>query len=301
MRVSTAQPPMIAATRVAPEAQASNPPVASEVVAAPDVDRVERKEIDDKNFSWLDLGKGITGSVIGGAIEGTGAALAGVLKSPRITYEAVKGTWKSKMLGPVLKATLTPVIIAAGVVAPVFAAIGGLGYGMFEGFKEGAERNPLAAGSKAIETTKKMHGKFTGEIVDGIRDLATKEPKSPDEVYEIKVIEAGKGLAASATSAVIDGAGIGLSTALHTPQAYLKVSKELWKSDSALPLKVGGQFLATAGAVLAAPLGFVGGTLYGLGKGAYNGYQQGFLGATEAAFHDVKEYNSAVHKFVSQA
>ena len=256
-----------------------------------------KKDFDEKDFSWLDLGKGLVCSVASGAIVGTGAALAGVVKAPRITFEAVKGVWKSKMLGPVLKATLTPVIIAAGVVAPVFVAIGGLGYGLFEGFVEGSSKNPLAAVTKSIDTCKQMHGKVTKEIVNGIRDMATKEPTSPEEVYEIKVIEAGQGLISSVASAAIDGVGVGGSVLVNTPKAYYNLSKELWKSEAALPLKVGGQVLATAGLVLAAPLGVVGGVLYGLGKGAYNGYTEGVLGGIKGAGQDVAEF----HKMASKA
>lgn len=266
-----------------------------------DPDHYEKDgRIDEKNFSWLDLGKGVTGSLVGGAIVGAGGAIAGALKAPRIGFEALRGVWKSKMLGPVLKSTLTPVIIAAGLVAPVFTTLAGVGYGMFVGFTEGAEKNPFQSGVKAVDVCKQMHGKFTKEIVEGIREAAAKEPNSPEEVYEIKVIEAGKGLVSSVASAAIDGVGVGASTAIHIPQGYYKVTKELWKSDVALPLKVGGQFLATAGAVLAVPLATVGGVLYGLGKGAYNGYQQGILESVKSAGHDVKEFNEAVHNLVTK-
>ena len=253
---------------------------------------------DEKDFSWLDLGKGVVGSVLGGTIEGTGAALASLVKSPRITYEAIRGVWKSKMLGPVLKSTLTPVILAAGLATPVLATLAGVGYGMFEGFTEGSSKSPVAAVTKSIDTCKQMHGKFTKQIVEGIRDMATKEPTSPEEVYEIKVIEAGTGLVSSAISAGIDGVGIGATTLLHLPQGYLKISKELWKSDAALPLKVGGQFLATAGAALAVPLATVGGALYGLGIGAYHGYQQGLVESVKSAGHDVAKVHDALNEFV---
>jgi len=254
--------------------------------------------VDHENFSWLDLGKGITGSLIGGTIEGAGAAVAGLVKTPRITLEAIRGVWKSKMLGPVLKSTLTPVILAAGLLTPILTTIGGIGYGMFEGFQEGSEKNPLAAGSKAVETCKQMHGKVTQQIIDGIREAATKEPTSPDEVYEIKVIEAGTGLVSSAATAAIDAVGAAGSVALHVPCGYYKISKELWQSDTALPLKVGGQFLATAGAVLAVPLAAVGGALYGLGTGAYNGYQKGFVESVKSAGSDMVKLNDALNEAV---
>lgn len=254
--------------------------------------------IDHEHFSWLDLGKGVTGSLIGGTIEGAGAAVAGLIKTPRITFEAIRGVWKSKMLGPVLKSTLTPVILAAGLLTPVLTTIGGIGYGMFEGFSEGSEKNPLAAGAKAVETCKQMHGKFTKQIIEGIREAATKEPTSPDEVYEIKVIEAGKGLVSSAATAAIDAVGAAGSVALHVPCGYYKVTKELWQSDTALPLKVGGQFLATAAALLAVPLAAVGGALYGLGTGAYNGYQKGFVESIKEAGHNMHQLNDALDEAV---
>lgn len=196
---------------------------------------------DEKDFSWLDLGKGIVGSVAGGAIVGTGATVAGVIKAPRITFEAVRGLWKSKMLGPILKSTLTPVVIAAGVTAPVFVAIGGLGYGMFDGFVEGSSKNPWAAVTKSVDTCKQMHGKVTKQVVEGIRDMAAKEPNSPEEVYEIKVIEAGQGLLSSVASAAIDGVGVGASVLVNTPKAYFNPTRQILQALQGLKTGSSGQ------------------------------------------------------------
>lgn len=258
-----------------------------------------KKDIDEHNFSWVDLGKGVTGSLISGTIDGTGAAVASLIKTPRIGFEAVRGIWTSKMLGPVLKTTLTPVVLAAGLAAPVFVTLGGIGYGMYEGFVEGSTKNPLAAASKSIETCKQMHGKVTQQVVDSIREMAAKTPNSPEEVMEIKVVEAGKGLISSVASAAIDGAGVGASVLVNTPEAYWNGTKAIWKSDMALPLKVGAQFLGTAAAILATPLGVVGGVLYGLGKGAYNGYSEGVLPGIGHAGKDVAEFHKTARKFVN--
>ncbi|MBS2034615.1 hypothetical protein JST97_06500 [bacterium] len=254
------------------------------------------KEIDEKDFSWLDLGKGLTGSAMAGTIEGVGGLTAGLIKSPRITYEAVKGTWKSKMLGPVLKSTLTPVILTAGVAAPALTALVGTGFGMLEGFIKGAEENPLAAGSQAIETCKKMHGRFTQSIVDGIRDLASKEPETPEDVYEINLLEAGQGLVGAAAAATIDGVAAPLSLAWNLPHIYGQVSEDIWKSDISVPLKVGSQVLASAASVVALPLTAVGGALYGLGKGAYDGYQQGPATSIHHAVDSMREWNDSLSK-----
>lgn len=257
---------------------------------------VKHKDIDENNFSWLDLGKGLTGSVLAGTIEGTGGLVAGAIKTPRITYEAVKGTWNSKMLGPILKSTITPVVLAAGLAAPAFTALAGTGYGLFEGFVKGAEEGPLAAASQAVETCKKMHGHFTDRIVDGIREAATKEPASPDEVYEISLVEAGKGLVGAAAAAAIDGVGVPLSVAWHIPGLYGEVTENIWQSDASVPLKVGGQLLATAATALALPLSAVGGALYGMGKGAVDGYQHGAGTSVHNALEDLKQLNESLDK-----
>ena len=254
------------------------------------------KKIDEENFSWLDLGKGVTGSVIAGGIEGVGGLVAGAVKSPRVTYEAIKGTWQSKMLGPILKTTITPVILAAGLATPALTALAGLGYGMFEGFVKGAEENPLAAGKQAVETCKKMHGTVTKEIIRSIQEAATKEPEKPEDVYEINMIEAGQGLLGAAAGATIDGLGVAGTVAWHIPSLYSRATQEIWKSDSALPLKVGGQFLASAGAVIAVPLGAVAGSLYGMGTGAYDGYQKGVGASVTEAFDDVQELHKTLDK-----
>lgn len=282
----------------APRAQA---PASAKAQAAPGdaVSLSNRKEIDEQNFSWLDLGKGVVGGAIGGVVQGVGIGASSLVRAPQMTGHALKGIWTSKMLGPVLKTTLTPVVLAAGVVSPVFAALGGTLYGMFEGFKEGAEKNPLAAIPASADTIKFFHKDLAGKGVEYVQELASKEPETPDEVYEIKVIEAGKGLVASTAAAAIVGAGAGASTLVNLPGGYLKASSEIWKSDAALPLKVGGQVLATGAAALAVPFAAVGGVLYGLGTGAYNGYQEGVIPATGKAASDVADYHKAVRRMIN--
>lgn len=257
-------------------------------------DQKPNKEIDEHNFSWTDLGKGLVGGVVGGAIEGAGIGASSLVRSPQVAYHSLKALWKTKMLGPVLKTTLTPVVIAAGIGAPVFAALGGTLYGMFEGFKEGAEKNPLAVPGAAAKTVKFFHQDLAGKAVEAVTELAQKEPRTPEEVYEIKILEAGKGLIGGVAGAAVTGVGIGASTLVNLPGGYVKASSEIWKSDAALPLKVGGQLLATGAAVLAVPLAAVGGALYGLGTGAYHGYSAGIVPSVVDAGKDVKKFHESV-------
>lgn len=256
-----------------------------------DFDDIDPDDLDKENFTWGQLGKGLVGSTIGGTVVGAGGVVAGITKTPRIAYEAVKGVWKSEMLGPVLKTTVTPVILAAGVAAPVLVAIGATGYGLFQGFVAGAEKGPKGAFDAGVDTVKQMRGKISHKIIEGIRDAATEKPESEDDVYEIRVVDGAKGLGASAVSTVIGGIGIGATTALHVPGGYIKATKELWTSEAALPLKVGGQVLATAAAALAIPLGLVGGALYGLGIGAYQGYTEGFTEGPKETTEAIGDYH----------
>lgn len=253
-----------------------------------------KKPIDEHTFSWLDLGKGLGGAVIGGLTEGVGVGASSLLRGPQVGFEALKGMWQSDMLGNTLKLTMTPVIIAAGLASPLVATIGALGYGMFEGFKVGAEQSPLAAFGAGMETTKKFHNELAGGVIKGIREAAEHEPANPGEVYDIRLLEAGKGLAGSLVGAAVVGVGATGSTAYHLLPAYGKLTRELWKADMALPLKVGGQLLGTGAAVLAVPLSAGAGLIYGLGSGALHGYKEGVVDSAVHAAQDVKKYHQAV-------
>ena len=290
MLIQNRLPAFSSAPRVAAQNKDNQPPV--------EPPKDDRKELDEKNFSWLDLGKGVAGSLVGGAIEGAGIGASSLIRSPQVAFHSVKGLWKSKMLGPVLKATLTPVVITAGLVAPVFAALGGTLYGMFEGFKEGAEKSPLAVPAAAGNTVREFHTKWAGQAVEGVQNLAAQEPQSSDQVYEIRLIEAGKGLIAGAAGAVVTGAGVAASSLVNLPRAYVRGNQEIWKSEAALPLKVGGSLLATGAAVVAVPFAAVGGALWGLGSGAYHGYKDGLLPAIGDAAKDVKTYHQGVSEAI---
>lgn len=223
--------------------------------------------------------------------------VAGITKTPRVGYEAIKAVWKSEMLGPVLKTTVTPVILAAGLAAPVLVAVGATGYGLFQGFVSGAEKGPKGALDTGVDAVKQMRDKTSHKIIDAISEAATRKPETEDDVYEIRVVDGAKGLGSSAVSTVIGGLGIGATTALHVPGGYVRATKELWSSDAALPLKVGGQVLATAAAALAVPFGFVGGALYGLSIGAYEGYTEGFTEGPKETLEGIGGY----HKMLKEA
>ena len=250
-------------------------------------------------FGWGDLGNGFAGAAVEGSIVGAGGAFAGITKTPKIAIEAVKGVWKSEMLGNILKSTITPVVVAAGVLAPVVTTLGAVGYGLVDGFVRGAEHGVGATVDHGVETAKKINADITDGIVEQIRDLAEKKPQTPDEVLEIEPAQAAEGLASGVVSAGMEGVGAGVITGLSLPELYAKGTKELWNSDSSLPLKVGAQAIGTGVAALAIPFAAVCGTLYGLGTGTKVGYTEGFGAATDRAYNDMVKYHGIIREAVN--
>ena len=254
---------------------------------------------NNSDFGWCDLGAGIAGSLVGATVEGVGGTLVALRNVIPITVEAEKGLWSSKMLGPRLKSSVTLPLLVAGSVAPGLAALAGVGYGLVEGFAQGVADGPLAAGSAAIETCREMDGTLSREMVQSIRDAAAKAPAHCGDVYEINIVQAAQGLVGSFGSAAIDGVGVAAATWRHIPDAWRRASQEIWASDAALPLKMGGEFMAAAALALAVPMAPLGGLLYGLGKGAYNGYRHGLIESVRLAGCDIADYDQSLGYLLS--
>src|SRR5690606_14595631 len=117
-----------------------------------------------------------------------------------------------------------------------------------------------------------------------------------EEPYEIKIVEGARGLAGGVTAGVIDGVGVGALTLVHTPRGAVKAAVEVWKSDMSLPTKTVVSLLIPPAAVLATPLGTVGGALYGLVMGTKDGYTEGYGKAVGNSVKVVGDYGKMVHE-----
>lgn len=251
-----------------------------------------------KEFTWGDLGKGLIGSVIGGAIEGVGIGISTLINTPRVTLNSLKGLWRTKTLGPVLKTTVTPPVIVSGIIAPAVGVLGGMICGICEGFVEGVKENPFNVPTIAAKTIRKFNIEIVDEALKNITEISMKKY---DKFYEIRIIEATRGLICGIPGGIVTGVGIFLSTLFNFPFMFLKCSNLLWTGGGIiLPFTVGMQILLTVVLVLSIPLSLPLGILSGLGLGAYRGYSKGILFALKKSLDDVYSYHDALYKIHSK-
>lgn len=255
------------------------------------------KDFDGDRMTWGQAGRGLVGAVIGAGIEAVGNTASSIVRLPGAvgrTYKALIGT---EMLGPILKTTIGAALLPVAVAVPVLVAVGSAGYGMFHGFMSAAEKGLGAAVSDTAQDVKKFHETISGTALrEALTEFEHAKLEPGKEPYEIKVVEAAKGLAAGATAAVVEGVGVGAVTLVNTPRGLVKAAQEVWKSDSGLPTKTVATVLIPAAAVLATPLGTVGGALYGLVLGTKDGYTEGFGKAVQNSVDLVGQYRKAVDK-----
>jgi hypothetical protein len=295
MNVNQVSTPVVAQFKAPAQTQASANP---EVAVQQDKVEVRRhKELDEKNFSWLDLGKGLAGSVVGAAVDGVAMTASSVPLAAKAIVNAEKALYKTEMLGLTLKCVLAPVVALAGVAAIPLVAVGSIGYGLFSGFVKGAEENPLAVVGKGLEDTQTFNKTVGKYVTEGLQELAEVPLPQGQKKYDINVVEGAVGLVSGTLTGLADGASGALLTAAYGPKMVIQAETHLLKSDAAIPLKVGGAVLLP----LAYPLGVVaaaiGGTVYGAGKGVKDGYTDGFGSALANCGKDVKEAASHLHKW----
>ncbi len=239
---------------------------------------------------------GLGGAVVGAAIETVGNTASSLYRAPEAVYQSYKALYNTQQIGPVLKTTIAVLLPAAAIATPVLVALGSAGYGLFHGFQEGVEHGVGSAARECGKDVKKFHNELSGKLIDELRKYEA-EPLQPGEKpYDIHVIEGGKAVVGAAAGAAIDGVGIGLVTLGQTPRGVVKAYKEIWKSDMGPVQKVTLSVLVPPAAVLAAPLGVVGGALYGLAIGAKEGYTNGLGSSVKKTGEAVKDYYDATNE-----
>ncbi len=248
------------------------------------------------SVGWGDAAIGLVGAVAGGAIETVGNTIGSVGHAAVGTVEAYKSLWKTEAIGPILKASIAALIPVATIAVPVLTAIGSAGFGMYRGFVEGVKGGIGGSIQAAGEDVKSFNRELAPKAREAIREAGDAKPPEGEEPFDISPIGGVTGAVAGVGSAVVGGVGIGVSTLSQLPEAFITANRAISKSDMSLPLKTVSHILSAPLAVVAAPLGFVGGALFGLGSGAYHGYKDGFTDAFGKTGEYVKEYHKAVDK-----
>jgi len=283
--------PVLTLTQKAPPA-AAPAPAAAAPVATDNVSISSRHPIDEKNFSWSDLGKGLAGSVVGGAVDGVLMTGTAYKHLPSAAVASFKGLYETPQIGPWLKGTLTPVLVAATVAAVALTPLVAVGYGIYSGFVHGAEENPSGAAKEAVKDAGKFSEYAKADLSGAISSFAETPLPAGKKAFDITPLDAGKALISGTAGAVIDGVGIGASTIAHIPNGLVEAVKELHKGNAALPLKVGAGALIVPAIPLTAGLGVIGGAAAGFGLGVRDGYTKGIEASVKQSFETVKEFNN---------
>lgn len=251
---------------------------------------------EEKDWTIGQALSGLGGAVVGAAIETVGNTASSLVRLPETVYQSYKALYNTEQIGPVLKGTIALLLPAAAIATPVLVALGSAGYGLFHGFQEGVENGIGSAAKECGQDVKKFHNELSGKLIDELRKYEAQPLEPGEEPYDIKVIEGGKALLGAAAGAAIDGVGIGLVTLGQTPRGVVKAYKEIWQSDLGPVQKVTLSALVPPAAVLAAPLGVVGGALYGLAIGAKEGYTNGLGASVEKTGEAVKDWYDVTNK-----
>jgi len=244
------------------------------------------------------IGSAITGAVITSA----GATGSMLYNLPRATVEAGKTIWKTDMMGPILKTTLTALLPVAVVAAPALSLIAGAGVGMVVGFSEVVETGSFREATKeSLKMVKDFHTEMAPRAIDELAEWQKPHLQAGEKPFDLKPLTALKGVAGAAAGAVIEGVGTGLTTAVHTPGGFVRAYKEIFRSDEMGPvLKTTAGLLVPPAAVLASPLVTIGGTVYGTYKGFTDTYSEnrGFKENISERLNDVKQWNRFLTKAI---
>ena len=238
--------------------------------------------------------EGLAGAVASAGIETVGNTVSSLVQLPRATAQAYKTLYNTQLIGPVLKTAIAVTLPVGIVAAPVLTALGSLGYGLFAGCGRGIEKGVGDAIDGALKDVGSFNSEVAGGLVKAMQQAETEALPEGQKPYDIRVVDAGKGLVGGIAGAAIVGGGLGAVTAFRTPQGVVKAYKEIWNSDQGPVLRVTESLLVPPAAVLAAPLATVGGVVYGLVTGFANGYQKGLGESLHGSVDTVSKFNEGV-------
>jgi hypothetical protein len=240
---------------------------------------------------------GLGGALIGAGIEGVGNTASSLVNLPKATALAAKALWNTQLIGPVLKTSLTALLPVAVIATPIITCLGSVGYGLFEGFQTGMEKGLGSAVKETAKDVKHFHQDIAKRAVDELQQIETHELTNGQKPYDIKLVEAGKGLIGAVVGAPIEAAGVGGLALLKTPKGVVKAYDMILHDDQGPVLKTTQSLLVPLAAVLAAPICTVGAAVYGAYKGFGDAYKDGLKASVENRFHDIGDF----HKLTKDA
>lgn len=269
-------------------------------VAAKAPEAQEKQTFSSDSVGWGDAAVGLITGAATGVVTGVGAGISSVKHSLLGTAEGYKALYKNETIGPWLKTAIGALMPVATVGVPVLSTVFGAAYGLYSGFVAGATEGFSAGMSQGFEDVSDFNKKLMPAVREGIRDFGDAKLGEGEEKFDISPIRAGEAIVAGLGNTVVGGVGIGLSTASQIPEAFVTANRAIHQSDLGLPLKTVSHAVSLPLAVLAAPIGVAGGALFGLGSGAYFGYQDGLVESFKKTGELVQEYHKAVDQGLAE-
>lgn len=252
------------------------------------------------SVGWGDAAVGLVAGAASGVVTGVGAGLASVKHSLIGTGEAYKALWTNETIGPVLKTAMGTLLPIATVGVPILSAVGGAAIGLYRGFVEGATNGLTAALAQSAKDVTTFNSELAPKVREGIREFGNDKLPEGEKPFDISPVRGAEAVAAGIGNTVVGAVGIGTSTLTQIPEAFVVGNRAIHKSDMGLPLKTVSHVVSVPLAAVAAPLGFVGGALFGLGSGAYHGYKDGFVDSFKKTGGHIADYHRYVDDGLSR-
>ncbi len=264
-----------------------------QAAAQPAADQVT---LSSNQVGWGDAAVGLVGAAAGAVIETVGNTASSIGHTAVGTVEAYRSLWKTEAIGPWLKGSIAMLIPVASIAVPLLTAVGSAGVGLYRGFTEGIRDGLGGAIEASVKDVKSFNRELAPQARNAIREAADQKPADGEEPFDISPVRGVTGALAGVGNTVVGGVGIGLSTISQIPEAFVTANRAISQSDMGLPLKTVSHVVSLPLAAVAAPLGVVGGALFGLGAGAYHGYKDGLGDSFSKTTEYVKQYHEAVDK-----
>lgn len=258
------------------------------------------EQADDK-VTWGDAAVGVAAGLTGGVVTGLGAGASAVKHSVLGTGEAYKALWTNETIGRNLKFAMGALLPIATIGVPVLAALGGAGYGLYTGFVNGVEGGFGEAFNESVEAVKEFDNEMAPDAREDIREFGEAKLEEGEEKFDVSPKRGVEAVAAGVGNTVVGGLGIGFSTLSQIPEAFITANRAIHQSDVELPIKVVAHVASVPLTPVVAGLGFVGGALFGLGSGAYHGYNEGFVDAFKKTGEHIGDYHKMVDKHLAEA
>lgn len=251
----------------------------------------------------LNLGqvaKGFAGAAIGAVIDSVGATASSIVHLPKALYSAYKTTWKTKAIGPVLKTAISALLPVGALLVPPLTAIGGLGWGMASGFGNASHEGLSSAIEESIENVEDFHTEQAPKFYEILKAAENAMPAEGEKPYDIKIIEAGKGLVGAAAGAIIEGPSVGVITAARVPKGLSMIFKLINKQESVGPVaKKAVSLVIYLLSLLAPPLTSIGGAVYGMAAGFKDAYKEGITQSMKNRIEDLKKWDDVTREMAN--